>query len=308
MPPRPRRKRPTRDQVLGRRVGERDRDPAHRTGRPRPSPRVSWFPGRQACFAVLRMLLAFFFALALLGIAGNGQEPLDRGFVLLRYGEMMLAGIVVPSRRRLRLLEPPRGVRPRARAWRYCQTGWRSTTAACSELLSRSRRRHRSHLLRRRPFRYKRSGDHLRFDLTPEAPDVGQARQLALSRRRRLSPAAARPGVRRPQHRGPVPEPKVLRPVRRWQKAFPSKVRMGPPLHKRKSRRCHGEGQGTRQAKRGPREVGVVKPITLEMAGGSRTTRGGQKESAPIDVARNAILFVLVIGQASIPLIIALND
>ena len=31
-------------------------------------------------------------------------------------------------------------------------------------------------------------------------------------------------------------EPKVLRPVRRWQKAFPSKVRMGPPIHKRKSR------------------------------------------------------------------------
>ena len=103
-------------------------------------------------------------------------------------------------------------------------------------------------------------------------------------------------------------EPKVLRPIRRWQKAFPSKVRLGPPIHKRKSRGFLVRIKDAPTLREVLEPWGVVGPITWDGLAPHAPPEKDRRRARRIAWRDNLILYALLLGQAAIPLVIALND
>jgi hypothetical protein len=285
---------------------------------PPPPPPVRTFvsvrivvPWSARVFALLRMLFGFFMALALLGLASEGEVYLNQeGFSFVRYLLMIASGLMFvvaavsgwsnlraafARKARLEVLNDRLAIHhggvflhPTAVAWDDIET------IAFDD----------------RPFRYKRSGDHQRFDLTPEGAEVQDENPLRW--------LFSRPGG------APLPllgqvfdvpnlavlfkEPKVLRPIRRWQKAFPSKVRLGPPIHKRKSRGFIVRIKDAPTLREVLEPWGVVGPITWDGLVAHAPPEEDRRRARRIGWRDNLFLYALLLVQAAIPLVIALND
>ena len=281
-------------------------------------------PWSARVFAILRMVFGFFIALALLGLASEGQQSLEReSFSFVRYLLMIGAGLMFvvaavsgwsnlraafARRARLEVLNDRLAIyhggvfrHPTAVAWDDIET------VAFDD----------------RPFRYKRSGSHHRFDLIPErsagdAPEGAGDVSEGVGAEPRLRWLFSRPGG------APLPllgqvfdvpnvavlfkEPKVLRPIRRWQKAFPSKVRLGPPIHKRKSRGFLVRVKDAPNLRAVLEPWGTVGPITWDGLAAKAPPEEDRRKARRSAWRDNVILYALVLGQAAIPLVIALND
>ena len=266
---------------------------------------VSW---SARIFALLRMLLGFFAALAALGVATGDAELLNDEFSLLRYVEMLIAGILIPiaaisawsnlrsafaRRARLEVLTDRLAI--------YHGGVFRAPLAIARSDIE-------AVAFDDRPFRYKRSGNHARFDLKPEGSDEDRPLGWLYSR----SGGAPLPLLSQvfdvPNVAVLFTGEKILRPVRRWQKAFPSKVRMGPPLHKRRSRGFMARVKNASALSQALEEWDVVRPITWADLDAHSPPESDRARVRRLTWRDDAILFVVVVGQAAIPLLIALND
>jgi hypothetical protein len=265
-------------------------------------------PWSARVFALLRTLLGLFIALAAFGIAIGDAELLGDEFTFLALVELVTAAIVLPfavisSWSNLRAAFARRArleVLPDRLAIYH--------GGVFSEPLAVARDDIEAAWFDHRPFRYKRSGDHQRFDLTPDGSDEERPLRWLYSR----AGGAPLPLLGQvfdvPNFAVLFTEPKILRPVRRWQKAFPSKIRMAPPLHKRKSRGLMARLQDPRSLREGLEPWGVVRPITWDMLDSHAPPESDRLRARRSMWRDNAFLFVLVLGQASIPVIIALNN
>lgn len=265
-------------------------------------------PWSARLFALLRMLLAFFVSLGALGIAFGDAELLNDDFSALRYGEMMVAGVLVPfaamsawsnlrsalaRRTRLEVLPDRLAI--------YHGGVFRTPLAV-------ARRDIQAVAFDERPFRYKRSGDHRRFDLRPAGSEEERPLGWLYSR----AGGAPLPLLSQvfdvPNVAVLFTEVKVLRPIRRWQKAFPSKVRMGPPIHKRKSRGLMARMKDPGALRAALEPWGIVRPITWTDLDAHEPSASDRARARRLRWRDDAVLVFIVLGQAAIPLLIAIND
>jgi hypothetical protein len=273
-------------------------------------------PWSARVFALLRMVFGFFMALALLGLASEAQESLEReSFSFVRYILMVGAGLMFvvaavsgwsnlkaafARRARLEVLNDRLAIyhggvfrHPTAVAWDDVET------VAFDD----------------RPFRYKRSGSHQRFDLMPEGLEETESAVVKNGALRWLfsrSGGAPLPLLGQvfdvPNVAVLFKEPKVLRPIRRFQKAFPSKVRLGPPIHKRKSRGLLMRVKDAPALREALEPWGIVRPITRDGLAAKAPPEEDRRKARRTAWRDNVILYALLLGQAAIPLVIALND
>ena len=264
-------------------------------------------PWSARLFALLRMLLGFFIALSALGIVFDPPpaNTVETGVLVIVYVTALtvlpFAAISFWSNMRsafardarLELLSDRLAIYHGGVFSRPFAISWDDVEAVAFD---------------DRPFRYKRSGDHKRFRLDPEPTEEDSPLDWLYSR----AGGAPLPLLGQvfdvPNTAVLFTEPKVLRPIRRWQKAFPSKVRMGPPIHKRKSRGLLIRVKDAAALRAVLDPWGVVKPITSEMLQAHAPPESDRARARRSMWRDDIILFGLLIGQAAIPVLIALAD
>ncbi|MGH2754366.1 MAG: hypothetical protein ACRDLB_08010 [Actinomycetota bacterium] len=268
-------------------------------------------PWRARIFAVLKMLIAFFFALGALGLATRDAELVSDSFSLAIYVEMLIAAVLFPlaalsgwSNMRSAFARKARLEVLPDRLAIYHGGVFRAPTAIARDDIAATAFDHRPR------GRFKRRKERDRFELNTGGdegpPEVapGEPRWLYSSVGGAPLPLLGQVADV-PNVAVLFTEPKRLRPIRRWQKAFPSKILIGPPLHKRNSRGFLANVKDPETLRDALDGWGIVRPIT----------RGDLAANAPppVDAKRvrrlrwrdNAILFAIVAGQAIIPLVVA---
>jgi hypothetical protein len=262
-------------------------------------------PWSARVFAFLRMLLAFVIVLTAIGILGGENSEIDDAVLGYLYvGSLIALPFAAMSfwsnmraafahKARLEILSDRLAIYHGGVFRKPFAIAWEDVEAVAFD---------------DRPFRFKRSGNHRRFSLKPEEPDDADPLDWLYSR----SGGAPLPLLGQvfdvPNLAVLFRSPKVLRPVRRWQKAFPSKLRMGPPIHKRKSRGLLVRIKDAPALEAMLEPWGIVRPITWEMLQRHTPAEEDRKKARRSTLRDDAILFLLIVGQAAIPLIIALSD